>query len=88
MNLNKCERCGCFFTSKDYVCPNCASKDLNEISELKNFLVENDKSISIENLSLSTGISVKNVNRFLKNEEINNTFSDLGLITNNCNIEV
>lgn len=81
MNLNKCERCGCFFVSENAVCPNCQTKDNNEISQLKNFLVENDANISIEELSLSTGISVKNVNRFLKNDDVKTTFSGLGLIT-------
>ena len=81
MNLNKCERCGCFFASDNCVCPNCLSKDQNEISQLKNFLVENDNNISIEELSVSTGISMKNVNRFLKDKEVNSTFSGLGLIT-------
>ena len=82
MNLNKCERCGCFFSSENHVCPNCLSKDNNEISILKNFLSENDNTISVEALCSSTGIQIKNVNRFLKNDEINSTFSNLGLITN------
>lgn len=87
MNLNKCERCGCFFVSSDIVCPKCLSKDNNEISILKNFLSENDASISVESLALSTGIQSKNVNRFLKNSELNSTFSNLGLIMPNSNIE-
>ena len=81
MNLNKCERCGSFFVAEDCVCPNCLQKDNNEISRLTNFLSENDNSISINTLVESTGVSIKNVNRFLKNEEINSTFSNLGLIT-------
>lgn len=89
MNLNKCERCGCFFIVENAVCPNCQTKDNNEISQLKNFLAENDSNISIEELSLSTGISVKNVNRFLKNTDIRNTFLGLGLVTNgNININL
>ena len=89
MNLSKCERCGCFFVTENAVCPNCQTKDENEISQLKNFLTENDSNISIEELSLSTGISVKNVNRFLKDKEIKNTFSGLGLVTNgNININL
>ena len=81
MNLNKCERCGCFFTTKDCVCPNCLTKDQNEISTLKNFLIENDSSISIEALASSTGITEKNLNRFLQDTELKGTFSGLGLIT-------
>ena len=82
MNLSKCERCGCFFVSDNCVCPSCIQKDNNEISRLTNFLTENDNSISIDALVESTGVSIKNVNRFLKNEEINSNFSNLGLITN------
>ncbi len=79
MELNKCERCGCFFTFDSTTCPNCQSKDENEIAKLKNFLQEIDSEISVENLSLSTGIPVKNVNRFLQNKQVTETFSKLGL---------
>lgn len=87
MNLNKCERCGCFFVSKDCVCPKCLSKDNNEISILKNFLSENDNTISVESLASSTGIQLKNVNRFLRNSEINSAFSNLGLVTTDPQIK-
>ena len=85
MNLNKCERCGCFFTSKNQVCPNCQAKDENEINQLKNFLNEVDNEVSIENLSASTGVSIKNVNRFLKDKNLCNAFTDLGLNLGNNN---
>ena len=86
MNLNKCERCGCFFVSNDYVCPNCLKKDNNEISRLTNFLSEHDSSISINDLAKFTGIPIKNVNRFLKDSEIKSTFSELGLISENIDL--
>lgn len=79
MNLNRCERCGCFFASKNDVCPNCISKDANDIAHLTTFLTENEKTVSVEDLSLQTGVSLKNVNRFLKDKKINSTFTDLGL---------
>lgn len=82
MNLNKCERCGCFFTSIDSVCPNCLSKDKNDLAQLTNFLTENDAPISAEDLSLHTGVSLKNVNRFLKDKNINSNLTSLGLINN------
>ena len=88
MNLSKCERCGCFFESKDCVCPRCISKDNNEISMLKNFLSEHDSKISISDLSINTGVSEKNVNRFLKDDKINSIFADLGLITNDGKISL
>lgn len=79
MNLNKCERCGCFFASKSSVCPNCESKDENDINQLKNFLTEADSSVTVESLACSTGISLKNVNRFLKDKNLYATLTNLGL---------
>lgn len=85
MNLNKCERCGCFFVSTNSICPKCLSKDENDIAQLTNFLTENDNPVSVEDLSLQTGVSLKNVNRFLKDKKINSTFTNLGLIDNPIN---
>ena len=86
MEFNKCDRCGCFFVSNNSVCPNCATKDQYEMNQLKDFLEENANQINIENLSNSTGISVKNINRFLGNEQ----FADFkDQIQGNCgNISV
>ncbi len=69
MNFNKCSRCGCFFMSDNNVCPNCQPKDQYEMSQLKNFLEENTNEINMDTLSASTGISVKNLNRFLAQEQ-------------------
>lgn len=65
MELNKCKRCGAFFATNDNVCPNCKPKDNFELSKLKDFLSENDLPSSMDALSYSTGISIKNLNRFL-----------------------
>ena len=69
MELNKCVRCGAFYASNNSVCPNCETKETAEIFKLKNFLSENDCPNSIENLACDTGISVKNLNRFLEKED-------------------
>ena len=69
MEFNKCKRCGAFFVSNNAVCPNCEPKDNLELSKLKGFLAENDCPNSIESLATSTGISVKNLNRFLTQED-------------------
>lgn len=79
MNLNKCERCGCFFATQNSVCPNCQSKDENDINQLKNFLSEADSSVTVESLAMSTGISLKNVNRFLQDKDVYTTLTNLGL---------
>ncbi len=69
MEFNKCKRCGAFFVSNSCVCPNCEPKDNLELSKLKGFLAENDCPNSIETLASNTGISVKNLNRFLTQED-------------------
>ena len=70
MNFKKCNRCGCFFMADSSVCPNCEPKDQCEMSQLKNFFEENTSQINIDNLSSSTGISVKNLNRFLSQGQL------------------
>ena len=79
MNLNKCERCGCFFASANSVCPNCKAKDENDINQLKKFLSESDTSVTVESLAFSTGVSLKNVNRFLNDKDLYIALTDLGL---------
>ena len=83
MKFNKCVRCGCFFATANAVCPNCQAKDENDINQLKSFLSEADTQISVEALAFATGVSVKNVNRFLQNKNLNKTFTNLGLYLNN-----
>ena len=68
MELNKCIRCGSFYVSGNDVCPSCAEKDTNEIYSLKSFVDENPIT-SLENISFQTGISVNNINRFIKQDE-------------------
>ncbi len=70
MNFNKCVRCGAFFINNSNVCPNCETKDKNDISNLQNFLIENNMPNSIDELSISTGIATKNLNRFLSEKRI------------------
>ena len=68
MELNKCIRCGNFYVSKNSVCPSCAEKDNNEIYSFKTFVDENPLT-SLENISFQTGISINNLNRFIKQDE-------------------
>lgn len=65
MNFNKCTRCGCFFITDGNTCPSCTQKDNNEISTLNNYFSENDTSITINELSSITGISIKNLSRYV-----------------------
>ena len=81
MELNKCSRCGCFYSTHNNVCPNCEPKDANEIAKLRTILQEKDCPNSLEGLSFSTGISIKNLNRFFEQEE----FSKIQLKFSNKN---
>lgn len=81
MEFRKCERCGCFFTSNDNVCFNCLTKDRFEMSKFKSFVEENNVSNinSLTDLSAQTGISSKNLNRFLGYEDFNDIAKEINL---------
>ena len=66
MEVTKCSRCGAFYTNVGYVCPKCTTKDNFELSTFKNFVEENGMELtSLNQVSVCTGISEKNLNRFL-----------------------
>lgn len=87
MEFNKCCRCGAFFISKGNVCPNCMPRELSEIANLKNFFDSCIDPISIDELSFNTGISTKNINRIMEQEEFS-IFSDRIQNTNNIKIDL
>ena len=70
MELKKCARCGCFFTSSNNVCCNCESKDKQDINKLNNYIDNSPEFSGIDSLSYNTGISVKNISRFIENKDI------------------
>ncbi len=72
MELKKCARCGCFFASPNNVCSNCEAKDRQDIYNLNNYIVNSSFTPSIDNLSANTGVSLKNINRFIENNSISN----------------
>lgn len=65
MKINRCIRCGGFYTSEGDVCPNCITKDNMELSVFKTYLENNVEETSLNNVSMKTGISTLNLNRFL-----------------------
>ncbi len=71
MEFKKCDRCGCFFISEDNVCCNCKPKDRADTIKLHNFIEENGSAYSIEEISASTGITIKNLSRFGEIQNIN-----------------
>ena len=71
MELNKCTRCGAFYATDDNVCPKCVSIDNLEFSTFKNYIEENGYENSIDTIASQTGISQKNISRFIGYENLN-----------------
>ena len=69
MEFNKCSRCGSFYVSEGAVCPKCSGKDGFEFSTFINYVEENGFENSLDTIANETGISVKNLNRFLEYNE-------------------
>lgn len=71
MEIKRCARCGGFFETENEVCNNCIERDNRELGKLKNFLSGYDHSeeITRREISYTTGITMKNLNRFLLGEE-------------------
>ena len=73
MNFNRSSRCGGFFMSEGNTCPSCLQKDQLEMSRLENFIMENSNTnLNLEDIASNTGISNKNLNRFLSQEQFSN----------------
>ena len=69
MELKKCVRCGSFFVNDNQVCPKCMGKDNEEVAVLKEFFEEHDTNHSKFDITASTGISIRNLERYLSYEE-------------------
>ena len=70
MELKKCARCGCFFSSPSSVCSSCEVKDKQDISKLNNYIASSETDFTVESLSYNTGVASKNVARFIENKDI------------------
>lgn len=79
MEFKKCERCGSFFLSESAVCENCSPKDSFELSKLRNYFEGDIQANSIDSISVDTGISEKNLNRYLGNEEFSEISNKLNI---------
>ena len=84
MELKKCARCGRFFASDVDVCHECEKKDLADLSKLKGYFAENYISgVSKNEISASTGISSRNLNRYLGYEEFSGIYITVNDFENN-----
>lgn len=67
---------------------NCAPKDRLEMSKLKNYFELNANTESINSISIGTGISVKNLNRYLNTNEFVEYSNQLNSNNNVGNISI
>lgn len=86
MEFKKCERCGSFFTTTENVCQNCMPRDNFELLKLRNYINENNNLSSIQDISINTGISIKNLNRYLTGNEFSEISTNLENIQGNLGI--
>ena len=77
MEFNKCSRCCNFYISNDLVCPKCKAKDAFEFETFQSYIQENGLTQNLDTISSQTGISVKNLNRFLDYSGYNNYIDGL-----------
>lgn len=89
MEANRCSRCGSFYVSiNGDVCPKCMSKENLEFSTFKTYIEQNNNINSVDTIATATGISQKNVNRFLDYEGIakpqnnNAILENIGIVLN------
>ena len=70
LEAKKCARCGVMYISESDVCGKCQQKDGADMNKLKGYLERELGSIdSTVNLSQATGISPKNLERYLGYDE-------------------
>ena len=75
MELKRCARCGKFYASNEDVCHECEKKDNAELNKLKGFFEEEYLAGTTKSqISASTGISTRNLNRYLSYEEFSGIY--------------
>lgn len=75
MELKKCARCGKFYASNVDVCSECEKKDNADLNKLKGFFEEQYLTGTTKSqISVSTGISARNLNRYLSYEEFSGIY--------------
>ncbi len=76
MEIKRCARCGQFFETINEVCNNCLAKDSKDIGKLKNYFSYGYVAgkVSLGDISSDTGISMKNLNRLIVNEEFEGVY--------------
>lgn len=85
MEIKRCARCGQFFETINDVCNNCIAKDNKDIGKLKNYFSYGYVAgkVSLGDISNNTGITMKNLNRLIVNEEFEGVYIPETLSENN-----
>ncbi|MCI8309591.1 MAG: hypothetical protein HFJ45_05280 [Clostridia bacterium] len=87
MEIKRCARCGGFFETVNEVCNGCIVKDNKDLGKLKSYLTYGGYtagSVTKGDVSANTGITMKNLNRFLSTEEFEGVYIPESLsVTNN-----
>ena len=65
MEFKKCVRCGSFFVTDGDVGQSCMPKDRLDLVKFQDYVEANVDNISADTIAINTGISVRNVNRYL-----------------------
>ena len=76
MEIKRCARCGGFFETVNEVCSSCMTKDSKDLGKLKSYLSYGYSAGSVTKgeVSASTGITMKNLNRLLVGEEFEGVY--------------
>lgn len=70
VEAKKCVRCGCMYISDTEVCGKCEKKDGADIFKLRGFLNGGyEEDLTQGEIAVATGISSKNLSRFLGYDE-------------------
>jgi len=70
MDLNRCAKCGTLFPSKDDLCMNCKTKDLQDLGTVRRFLIENPEIRDLSEISAKTNVSEKDILRYISNDRL------------------
>ena len=75
MEIKRCVRCGSLYTTENEVCNECLVKDNAEVLKLRGVLSEGlDVGTTKQDLAIKAGITSRNLDRYLQNEEFNGIY--------------
>lgn len=85
MEIKRCARCGQFYETVNNVCNSCIAKDNKDIGKLKNYFSYGYVAgkVSLGDISNDTGITMKNLNRLILNEEFEGVYIPEAVAENN-----